>query len=113
MAAKPEENKSLIELLIELFDLINSYFKQELRASVRSGLIKPAQRLGIWMGLTIVASTLFGLAAIFLAVGSFQLLARLVGAAWIAYFIVGGALLLAGILLIALKRGPGNVNNPE
>ena len=52
------------------------------------------------------ASTLFALAAIFLAVGAFQLLAEIVGATWIAYLIIGGILIVAGVgTVIAMASG--------
>lgn len=103
--AEPEKTKSVSELTTELIDLTNGYVRQEIRATVDGSVVRPLKRAGRWLALVTVASTLFALASIFLAVGAFQLLATIVGATWIAYLIIGGILLLAGAgLAAALMR---------
>ncbi len=93
---EPKKTKSVSELTAELIDLTNGYVRQEINAIVAGSVIRPLKRLGRWLALVTVASTLFALASIFLAVGAFQLLATVVGATWIAYLIIGGILLLGG-----------------
>lgn len=94
------EYKSIATLIMELLELLSAYVRQELRAAVDSGLVRPLRNVGRWLALVTVASTLFALSCIFLAVGAFQLLARLVGAPWIAYLIVGGVLFIGGIMVM-------------
>lgn len=100
-----EQEKSVAALFLELVDLFRQYIEQEVRAVIDRAIISPGRRLGFWLGFTIVGATLFALAAIFLSVGLFQLLATLVGAAWIAYLIIGVVLLIgAGILMMLARK---------
>lgn len=103
----PEENKkSVSELATEVLELTSGYIRQEIKSTVEHSLARPIRRAGRWAALAMAASTLFALAAIFLAVGAFQLLAELVGAAWIAYLIIGGVLLAVGIgTVVAMVKG--------
>lgn len=102
-----KKGESIVDLVLELVDLCRRYLSQEAQAVVDKALIGPARRVGRWLALTIVAATLFALAAIFLSVGAFQLLATLVGAAWIAYLIIGGILFIgaAGIMMAGKRPG--------
>lgn len=93
---EPEKGKSVSELTAELLDLTSAYARQEIKATIESGVVRPLRKLGRWLALATVASTLFALASIFIAIGAFQLLATLVGATWIAYLIIGGLLFLGG-----------------
>lgn len=104
MSPAPEKERSVIELVLELIDLTAQYLRQQAREIVEGAVIEPAKRIGAWLAFTIVASTLFALAAVFLSVGLFQLLARLVGAAWIAYLIIGAVLTLCAITLIFIRQ---------
>lgn len=112
MATEPKQEESVLDLLFELIDLSRRYARQEIQVVIERALLSPARRLGLLLAFTIVAATLFALSSIFLAVGAFQLLARLVGAAWIAYLIVGFMLLAVAIILAAAGRryGKGNDN---
>lgn len=111
--AENQEKKTISQLIVELIELTNAYIRQELRKTFDSSLARPAKKLGRWMGLAAVASTLFALAAIFIAVGAFQLLAELVGAAWIAYLIIGGILFLAGLATAGAMSSKGARDNGE
>ena len=97
MVAPEENKKSVSELIAELFELTSDYIRQEIKSTVEHSVARPLRNAGRWVALALGASTLLALAAIFLAVGAFQLLAEIVGAAWIAYLIVGGVLLAAGV----------------
>ena len=105
----PEEQKeeSATDVALNLIALTGQYLRQEAQAVVDKAIIGPARRLGLWLGFTIVAATLFALAAIFLSVGAFQLLATLVGAAWIAYLIIGGILFVGATALMMAGRKLG------
>jgi hypothetical protein len=96
--------KSIPELVVEFIDLTNQYIKREIRSTIESALVKPVQKLGFSLAVSIVAATLFSLSFIFLAVGLFQLLALVIGVTWIAYLIVAGGLFLAGLLLALVKK---------
>ena len=104
MTTEPPKEESVADLVLDVIALANQYLRQEVQAVVDKAIIDPARRLGFWLGFTIVAATLFALAAIFLSVGAFQLLATLVGAAWIAYLIIGGSLFLGATALIIARR---------
>ncbi|KKL20654.1 hypothetical protein LCGC14_2453290 [marine sediment metagenome] len=82
--------------------------RQEIKSAIESLIVGPAKKVGFWMALTIVAATFFSLAIIFLAVGAFQLLATLVGAAWIAYLIIGSILFVGGVILLLLRPRGGD-----
>ncbi len=103
----PEENKkSVSELFAELLELTSGYVRQEVKNTVEHSIARPLRSAGRWAALALAASTLFALAAIFLAVGAFQLLAEIVGATWIAYLIIGGILIVAGVgTVIAMASG--------
>ena len=104
MSPEPVEAKSVIELVLELIDLTAQYLRQQAREIVKGAVIEPAKRIGAWLAFTLVASTLFALAAVFLSVGLFQLLARLVGAVWLAYLIIGAVLALGAVTLIFIRQ---------
>ncbi len=103
----PEENKKPVsELITELLELTVGYIRQEIKSTIEHSVARPLRSAGRWAALALAASTLFALAAIFLAVGAFQLLAEIVGATWIAYLVIGGILLVAGIgTVIAMASG--------
>ena len=97
MVAPEENKKSVSELIAELSELTSGYIRQEIKSTVEHSVARPLRNAGRWVALALAASTLITLAAIFLAVGAFQLLAEIVGATWIAYLIIGGVLLVAGL----------------
>ncbi len=99
--------KSFSELIIELIELTQTFFRQELKSTIDNIVVGPLKKVGFWLALTLVAATLFSLALIFLAVGAFQLLATLVGATWMAYLIIGVVLFLVAGLLLILRPGGG------
>lgn len=97
--------KSFSELIVELIELTQTFFRQELKSTIDNIVVGPLKKVGFWLALTLVTATLFSLALIFLAVGAFQLLATLVGATWIAYLIIGAVLFLVAVLLLILRPG--------
>jgi hypothetical protein len=99
--------KSIPELVVEFVDLTNAYIKREIQSTIESALVKPMQKLGFSLAVAIVSATLFSLAFIFLAVGLFQLLAEIIGVAWIAYLVVAGGFFLAGLLLVLVRKLTG------
>ena len=99
-----ENKKSLSVLIAELLELASRYIRQEIKGTVEEAVARPIRNAGKWAALALAASSLFTLAAIFLAVGAFQLLAEIVGATWIAYLIIGGLLLAGGIATAASMR---------
>ncbi|MDP1809455.1 MAG: phage holin family protein [Actinomycetota bacterium] len=108
MTPEQQKEESITDLILDLVDLSRRYFSQEARTVVDKAIISPARRAGFWLAFTIVAATLFALAAIFLSVGAFQLLATVVGAAWIAYLIVGGILFLGAAAMIIAGQKLGD-----
>jgi hypothetical protein len=98
--AEEQKDKSISELIVELLDLTNRYIRQEIGRTIEDSVARPLRRAGKWLALAIIASTLFAVAIIFIAVATFQLLAIIVGATWVAYLIIGGILLLSGIAVV-------------
>ncbi len=107
MAPEKQKEPSIADLVADFVSLTRQYIEQETDAIFQRAVVKPARRLGFWIAFAIVAATLFALSAIFLSVGAFQLLATLVGAAWIAYLIIGALLLLGAAAFSVLKTRQG------
>jgi len=99
--ARPEE-KSLVQLLTELFDLVNRYVRDQVRTTLRRSVILPLQRLGLNLAFTIVAAMMAAISVIFLAVGFFLYLALAVGYP-LAYLIIGFFYLLIAAILVAIR----------
>ena len=104
--AETKQEKSLIELVVELIDLFARYVRQQIKLAVDSGIAAPLKKAGFAAAVAILSAVIFGLAAIFITVGLFLLLIRIVGAAWIAFLIVGVVLLLVGAVI--MRRGRKN-----
>ena len=100
-AVKKEESVS--DLIVELVDLATRYARQEIQSIIDGAVVGPIKKAGFWAGFSAAAGALCALALIFLAVGFFQLLAEVVGATWIAYLIIGGALSLLAIIVLLIR----------
>ena len=99
-----DREKTLIQLFTELIELGVTYLRQQLKSIVGSSVAEPLRRAGVAAATAMLAATVFGLAVIFIAVGLFLLLAKLVGASWIAFLIVGAVLVLIGYLIAIRGR---------
>lgn len=108
MESGPDKEKSLLELLAELVELVNEFVRQQIGATVDKGIVRPIKTAGLWAALTMLAAVVTALAVIFIVVGLFLLLIRLVGAAWIAFLVVGSLLALGAFLLILIRRRQKN-----
>lgn len=97
--AEEKRDKSLIELLIELIDLSARYIRRQVELTVEKGVSSPIKRAGFRAATAVLAATIIGTALIFVALGLFLLLVKLVGDAWLAFLIVGVILLIAGLLI--------------
>ena len=101
-----EENKnSLLKSIVDLIELLIAFIRQELKSAVDSGLAEPLKKAGKKTGIAIAVGFIMGIAAIFIAVGLFQLVATLVGATWIAYLIIGVLLIIFGVIVSVGSRG--------
>lgn len=90
-------------MFIELVQLVNRFLRQQLQETIDQSVARPIRNAGRSAALAILAAGITVLAIIFLAVGLFQLLASMVGAAWIAYLIVGGTLALVAAVLMLVR----------
>ena len=101
-----EENKnSLLKSIVDLIELLIAFVRQELKSAVDSSLAEPLKKAGKKTGIAIAVGFIMGIAAIFIAVGLFQLLATIVGATWIAYLIIGTLLVIVGIIAGSRSKG--------
>lgn len=101
-AGEAPEEKSLIELITELVDMVNRFVREQARTTLRTAIIQPLQRLGLNLALTIVAAMLIAIALIFVAVGCFLLLAGAIGYPF-AYLAIAAAYLLVAAVLVGLR----------
>jgi len=99
MEYKARGEKSLIDSILNLTDLVSVYVRQEVKKVVDQSIAGPIGVAARKAALLIMAFTLFALASIFIAVGLFLLLAALVGFI-LAYLIIGAVLLLVGFLFL-------------
>lgn len=104
------EGQSLIKSLGELLDLLTRYAKEQAGSAVEDHVARPIRRASRWAAFTLVGSVFFALASFFLAIGFFLLLARILGATWAAFLLVGVLLLLGGGLT-GLLRNKGDDKN--
>lgn len=103
-------DKSPQQTIQELKDLVIAYFKQE--------TVEPFKTLGRYLGFGVAGGALFGLGALFLAIGGLRALQTETGTtftknwSWAPYAIVVVALLsMAGLTWMA--RGRGNKRSDE
>ncbi|HZD59341.1 MAG TPA: hypothetical protein VE439_02655 [Anaerolineae bacterium] len=99
MEDKAEGGRSLIESILNLIDLISIYVRQQTKRTVDQSITRPIGNAARSAAFLILSFSLFSIAAIFIAVGLFLLLAFLVGYI-LAYFIVGVLLVLAGFIFL-------------
>ena len=100
-----EEKSSLLKSIVDLIELLIAYVRQELRSTVDKSLAEPLRKAGKKTGIAIFVAFIMSIAAIFIAVGLFQLLATIVGATWIAYLIIGTLLVIVGIIAGSRLKG--------
>jgi len=101
-ADEAPEEKSLIELITELVDMVNRFVREQAHDALQKAIIQPLQKLGLNLAFTIVAAMLVAIAVIFLAVGCFLLLAGAVGYPY-AYLIIATFYLIIAAVLIGLR----------
>ena len=104
------EGQSLIKSLGELLDLLTRYAKEQAGIAVEDHVARPIRRASRWAAFTLVSAVFFSLAFFFLALGFFLLLARILGAIWGAFLLVGVLLLLGGGLT-GFLRNKGDDND--
>jgi membrane-bound ClpP family serine protease len=97
--AEEKRRKSILDLILELVELLNKYFKQQLLEVISESVIDPLTRAGRKVGFWILTFTLFAIASIFIAVAVFLILVQIIGSYSIAYLIVGVVFIIAGILV--------------
>jgi len=93
-----EKKDSLLKSIVDLIELLIAYVRQELKSTVDSSLAEPLRKAGKKVGIAIFVAFIMSVAAIFIAVGLFQLLATLLGATWIAYLVIGVILIIFGVV---------------
>jgi uncharacterized membrane protein len=94
--------KTIIDSILELFDLIMVYVRQQVKMIVEQNITGPIGTAARKAGFFILAFTLFSIASIFVAVGFFLLLASLIGYI-LAYLLIGAVLIVGGIVLVWLS----------
>lgn len=98
MKDKDADEKTLIESVLNLIDLVSVYFRQQVKRIVDESIAGPIGAAGRKAALFILAFSLFSLSSIFIAVGLFLALAKLVGFIF-AYLIIGALLITAGLIV--------------
>ena len=101
-AEEAPEEKSLIELVTELIDMVNRFVREQAHDTLQKAIVLPLQKLGLNLALTIVAAMLTAVALIFVAVGSFLLLANAIGYPW-AYLLIAFVYLAGAAVLVWLR----------
>lgn len=99
---EPAEEKSLIELITELVDMVNRFIREQAHDTLQKAIIQPLQKLGLTLAFTIVAAMLIAIALIFVAVGCFLLLAGAIGYPW-AYLLIAFVYLAVAAALMWLR----------
>jgi membrane-bound ClpP family serine protease len=97
--AEEKRRKSILDLILELVELLNKYFKQQLLEVISESVIDPLTTAGRKVGFWILTFTLFAIASIFIAVAVLLILVQIIGSYSIAYLIVGAAFIIAGVLV--------------
>jgi hypothetical protein len=96
-ATDPAE-RTLIDSIADLLQVIVDWLRQEAETTVKNKVVLPLQRLGLTMFMAQAAISLVLLGAVFIAVGFLIQLAQWVG--WpAALWIVGGSLVLVAAIL--------------
>lgn len=98
MKDKAEDEKTLIESILNLIDLVSVYLRQQVKRIVDESIAGPISAAGRKAALFILAFSLFSLSSIFIAVGLFLSLAKLVGFIF-AYLIIGALLIITGLIV--------------
>lgn len=101
-AEEAAEERSLIELLAELVDMVNRFIREQARDTLDKAIIQPLQKLGLNLAFTIVAGAMTAIAVIFIAVGSFLLLAEAIGYPF-AYLLIALVYVIVASVLVWLR----------
>jgi hypothetical protein len=97
------DRRSLPELVAELLELVARFFREQAQETVQNNIIKPLKLAGSYVGAGCLASALMAIAVVFLAIGLFQALAAAVHSSWAAWLIVGGAYLVAAVVIVLAR----------
>jgi len=99
MEEKARGGKSLVESVLELFEVTSTYVRQEVKRVVDESIAGPIGVAARKAAFILLAFTLFSIAAIFISVGLFLLLATLIGYI-LAYLSIGIVLVIFGGILV-------------
>ncbi|MBS3909208.1 MAG: phage holin family protein [Actinobacteria bacterium] len=98
MEDKTKGGRTLVESILDLFEVSSTYLRQQVKQVVDESVAGPIGIAAKKAAFIILAFTLFSIAAIFISVGLFLLLATLVGYI-LAYLIIGVVLVIFGAIL--------------
>lgn len=101
--SRVEIEQPILDQITELADMAMSYVRQETRAIIADQVLAPLHELRRQMVFGIMGAVLVGLATVFLAVGAFLVLQRLVGPI-VAFWAVGAVVLAFGLVMFAIGR---------
>jgi len=90
--------------LFELLELAVRYGNQQVRALVEKNVTAPIKSAGIILARTIITAVILAMATIFITVGLFLLLVKLVGSTWLAFLLVGAVLLFGAFFTTVFKK---------
>lgn len=99
MEEKAKGGRSIVESVLDLFEVSSTYVRQQVKQVVDESIAGPIGTAAKKAAFIMLAFTLFSIAAIFLAVGFFLLFATLVGYI-LAYLIIGLVLVIFGGILV-------------
>ncbi|MHB8840810.1 MAG: phage holin family protein [Candidatus Aquicultor sp.] len=108
MKETTQGGKTIIDAVLELFDLVMTYARQQITMIVEQNITRPIGTAARKAAFFILAFTFFSIASIFVAVGFFLLLASLIGYI-LAYLSIGAVLILGGIVLVRLSMRDGKL----
>ncbi|NCO65616.1 MAG: hypothetical protein COW32_07650 [Candidatus Aquicultor secundus] len=108
MKETTQGGKTIIDAILELFDLVMAYVRQQITMIVKQNITGPIGTAARKAAFFILAFTFFSIASIFVAVGFFLLLASLIGYI-LAYLSIGAVLIIGGIVLVRLSTREGKV----
>lgn len=92
------DKEGILKTAIELFELLTVYLREQASSIVYDSFFGPLEAFKKNFMRGIISAFVFGIAAIFLAVGVLFLLTMFV-AAWIVYISIGVVLLIIGLSL--------------
>ncbi|MDP2210333.1 MAG: phage holin family protein [Candidatus Aquicultor sp.] len=99
MEEKARGSRSLVESILDLFEVSSTYVRQQVKQVVDESIAGPIGTAAKKAAFIMLAFTLFSIAAIFISVGLFLLFATLVGYI-LAYLSIGIVLVIFGAILV-------------